>query len=348
MPQPNEQTTVLLTGGTGYIGSHTAVELIEAGFEVVIVDNLSNSNIEVLNGIEKITGIRPRFIKADCADIAAMQQVFATYPSIKNVIHFAASKAVGESFQLPLEYYRNNLVSLLNLLQIITEKGREANLVFSSSCAVYGQPDELPVTEKSPYKKPTSPYGNTKKISEEIILDTIASGKNLTVIALRYFNPIGAHATAEIGELPLGTPLNLIPYITQTAAGVRENLTVYGNDFSTPDGTAIRDYFSVVDLAQGHVMALQRMLNGNCKAKFEAFNLGGGEGSSVLELIGAFEKVSGVKLNYKFAPRRQGDVERVWADTTYAKVELGWEPKISLEQALLSAWVWEKKLRGIR
>lgn len=347
MPEFKVKTKVLLTGGTGYIGSHTAVELIEAGFEVVIVDNLSNSNVEVLNGIEKITGVKPAFFQADCTNIAAMQQVFATYPSIFNVIHFAASKAVGESFQLPIEYYRNNIVSLLNLLEIITENGKEANLVFSSSCAVYGQPDVLPVTEKSPYKKPTSPYGNTKKVSEEIIRDAIASGRNLNAIALRYFNPIGAHATGEIGELPLGTPLNLVPYITQTAAGVRENLTVYGNDFSTPDGTAIRDYFSVVDLARGHVMALQRMLSGNCKTNFEAFNLGGGEGISVLELISAFDKVTGVKLSYKFAPRRPGDVERVWADTTYAKEELGWEPNISLEQALLSAWAWEKKLRGI-
>lgn len=348
MSHPNSKIKVLLTGGTGYIGSHTAVELIEAGFEVVIVDNLSNSNVEVLKGIEKITGVRPHFIKADCTDIAAMQQVFATFPDINGVIHFAASKAVGESFQLPMEYYRNNIVSLLNILQIITESGREANLVFSSSCAVYGQADILPVTEKTPLKKPTSPYGNTKKISEEIILDTIASGKKLNAIALRYFNPIGAHASAEIGELPLGTPLNLIPYITQTAAGVRESLTVFGNDFNTPDGTAIRDYFSVVDLAQGHVMALQRMLNGNCKASFEAFNLGGGEGASVLELISAFEQVTGIKLNYKFTTRRQGDVERVWADTTYAKEELGWVPKVSIEQALLSAWVWEKKLRGIK
>ncbi len=347
MLQPIAKTEVLLTGGTGYIGSHTAVELIEAGFDVVIVDNLSNSIAKVVDGIEKITGVRPVFINADCANISAMRQVFTVHPSITSVIHFAAYKAVGESVQQPLKYYKNNIESLITLLTVLKENGKGANLVFSSSCAVYGQPDVLPVTEQTPYKQPTSPYGNTKKIAEEIIRDTVASNSNFKAIALRYFNPIGAHPSAEIGELPIGTPYNLIPYITQTAAGVRDNLLVYGNDFDTPDGTAIRDYFPVTDLARGHVIALKRMLNGDFKADFEAFNLGGGKGVSVLEIINAFERVTGIKLNYKFAPRRSGDVERVWADTSLASKELNWEVKSTLEQTLLSAWFWEKKLRGI-
>lgn len=336
---------VLVTGGTGYIGSHTVVELINSGFSVVVVDNLSNSSAESIDGIERITGVRPAFVEADCADYNQMATVFATYPNIDSAIHFAALKAVGESVSKPLEYYQNNIVSLINLLALMGNQG--GNIVFSSSCTVYGQPDVLPVTEQAPYKPALSPYGNTKKIAEDILCDTVYANSKLKVIALRYFNPIGAHPSAEIGELPLGKPDNLVPFITQTAAGVREKLQVFGNDYNTPDGTALRDYFHVTDLAKAHVAALKRMLEGRSQKGFETFNVGAGNPVSVLDIIKSFEKVSGVKLNYELVGRREGDIEKVWADTTVAQRELGWKVESSLDEALLSAWKWEKKVRGL-
>ncbi|HOP02825.1 MAG TPA: UDP-glucose 4-epimerase GalE [Tenuifilaceae bacterium] len=338
---------ILLTGGTGYIGSHTAVELISAGFEVVIVDNLSNSSADVLNGIERITGVKPEFVKADCADMESMVRLFNRYPDICSVIHFAALKAVGESVEKPLQYYQNNITSLLNLLFLLNERCAASNFVFSSSCTVYGQPDNLPVTELSPYKPASSPYGNTKKIAEDILRDSVHASKSLKVVALRYFNPIGAHPSAEIGELPQGKPDNLVPFITQTAAGVRDKLMIFGNDYNTPDGTAIRDYFHVVDLAKAHVIALQRMIEGKSKQNFEVFNVGAGKGITVLEIVETFKRVTGTKLNYEFIGRREGDIEKVWADTSLANNELGWNPENSLGEALLSAWRWEKKIRNI-
>lgn len=338
---------ILLTGGTGYIGSHTAVELINAGFEVVIVDNLSNSSADVLDGIKWITGVKPEFICADCADMDAIIKLFDQHSDICSVIHFAALKAVGESVEKPLQYYQNNIVSLINLLVLLAERCMTSNFVFSSSCTVYGQPDVLPVTESSPYKPAFSPYGNTKKIAEDILRDAVTADKSLNVIALRYFNPIGAHPSAEIGELPLGKPDNLVPFITQTAAGIRDKLSIFGNDYDSPDGTAIRDYFHVTDLAKAHVVALQRMIDRKNKQNFEVFNVGAGKGITVLEILRTFEKVTGVKLNYEFVGRRAGDIEKVWADTSLANKELGWKVESSLEQALLSAWLWEKKLRGI-
>lgn len=338
---------ILLTGGTGYIGSHTAVELINAGFEVVIVDNLSNSSADVLDGIKRITGVKPEFICADCADMDAMIKLFVQHSDICSVIHFAALKAVGESVEKPLQYYQNNIVSLINLLVLLAERCMTSNFVFSSSCTVYGQPDVLPVTESSPYKPAFSPYGNTKKIAEDILRDAVTADKSLNVIALRYFNPIGAHPSAEIGELPLGKPDNLVPFITQTAAGIRDKLSVFGNDYDSVDGTAIRDYFHVTDLAKAHVVALQRMIDRKNNQNFEVFNVGAGKGITVLEILRTFEKVTGVKLNYEFVGRRAGDIEKVWADTSLANKELGWKVESSLEQALLSAWLWEKKLRGI-
>jgi len=335
---------VLLTGGTGYIGSHTAVELINPGFKVIIVDNLSNSSIEVLDGIERITKIRPDFVKADCANYSEMKNLFSQYPEMKSIIHFAALKAVGESVEKPLEYYQNNLVSLINLLILLNDNGG-GNFVFSSSCTVYGQPDILPVTEKAPYKPATSPYGNSKKIAEDILRDTTKTNSLLNCIALRYFNPIGAHPSAEIGELPMGKPDNLVPSITQTAIGIRDKLSIFGSDYDSPDGTAIRDYFHVVDLAKAHVLALDRLIKKKNNSNFEAFNVGNGKGVTVLEIVKAFEKVSGVKLNYEIVDRREGDIEKVWADTTLAQKELGWQPKNTLEDALLSAWNWEKKIR---
>jgi len=338
---------ILVTGGTGYIGSHTAVELINEGFEVVIVDNLSNSKIDALDGIQKITGVRPVF---ECIDLQSKRKtglLFKKYPDIEAVIHFAAYKAVGESVAQPLKYYRNNLVSLLNLLELMRQHS-VANMVFSSSCTVYGQPEKLPVTEDAPVQAATSPYGNTKQISEEIIRDAITASDNIKSIALRYFNPIGAHPSAFIGELPVGVPNNLVPFITQTAIGIREQLSVFGNDYHTPDGSCIRDYIHVVDLAKAHVAAVRRLLNHKNKAKFEVFNLGTGRGVSVLELVHAFEKATGVKLNYKIVGRRPGDTEQVWADTTLANRELGWKAKSTLEDTLRSAWDWEKKIRDKR
>ncbi|NMB70902.1 MAG: UDP-glucose 4-epimerase GalE [Bacteroidales bacterium] len=335
---------ILVTGGTGYIGSHTVVELMESGFDVVIIDNLSNSSIEVLDGIEKITGKRPLFEKLDLCDKNSLDQFFTRYPSIQAVIHFAASKAVGESVEKPLLYYRNNLLSLINLLECMMASGINP-LVFSSSCTVYGQPDQLPVTENSPVKPALSPYGNTKQISEEIIRDTISSKAPLRAISLRYFNPIGAHPSGLIGELPLGMPNNLVPFITQTAAGIRKELLVFGNDYSTHDGTAIRDYINVVDLSKAHVVAIQRLVSQQQKAAYEVFNLGTGRGYSVLEIIKTFEKVTGVKINYRITGRRPGDIEKVWADTSLANNELGWKAEKTLEETLASAWKWEQYYR---
>ncbi len=334
---------ILVTGGTGYIGSHTVVELQNKGFEVVIVDNLSNSSAEIVDNIEKITGVRPHFEKFDLTDYDKTMDFFKRHNDLKGVIHFAAYKAVGESVEKPLMYYRNNLVSLMNILESMIENGVK-NLVFSSSCTVYGQPDKLPVSEKAPIKKAESPYGNTKQISEEIIQDTI-NAYDIKGIALRYFNPIGAHESALIGELPLGVPNNLVPYITQTAIGIREQLRVFGDDYPTPDGTPIRDYIHVVDLAKAHVIAIDRMINGKMKKDFEVFNLGTGKGYSVLEVIKSFEKVSGQKLNYKIVDRRPGDVIEVWADPTFSNEELGWKAEKGLDEMVLSAWNWEKALR---
>ena len=335
---------ILVTGGAGYIGSHTTVELQNAGYEVVVLDNLSNSNAGVIDGIEHITGIRPVFVQMDLQDKDALRKLFEEHKGIKGIINFAASKAVGESVQKPLLYYRNNLVTLMNLLDLMPEYGVEA-IVFSSSCTVYGQPDILPVDEKAPIKPAMSPYGNTKQICEEIIKDTIYSGVPFKSIILRYFNPIGAHPTAEIGELPLGVPQNLLPYVTQTAMGIREQLSVFGDDYNTPDGSCIRDYINVVDLAKAHVIAVDRMLGGKSKQDVEIFNLGTGKGVSVLELIQTFEKATGVKVNYKIVGRREGDIEKVWANPEWANKELGWEAKETLEDTLASAWKWPQKLR---
>jgi UDP-glucose 4-epimerase len=337
---------ILVTGGTGYIGSHTVVELINEGYDAVIVDNLSNSSIDVLDGIEKITGIRPAFEQFDLTDQPKVEAFFEKYRGIEAIIHFAASKAVGESVQKPLLYYRNNLVSLMNILEAMKKYGT-TNFVFSSSCTVYGEPDSLPVTEASPIKEASSPYGNTKQISEAIIRDTLKVNKELKAIALRYFNPIGAHSSALIGELPLGVPANLVPFITQTAAGLREKLSIFGDDYETPDGTCIRDYIHVVDLAKAHVHAIKRMIEGNNKTNFEVFNIGTGRGLSVLELVKTFEKVNNVPVNFQIVGRREGDIVAVYADTTLANNELGWKAESSVEETLKSAWEWEKRLRGI-
>ncbi len=335
---------ILVTGGTGFIGSHTVVELQNSGYEVVIVDNLSNSSADVVDGIEKITGIRPDFEQLDCLDFEGLEKVFAKYGNIKSIIHFAASKAVGESVQKPLMYYRNNLVSLINLLELMP-KYNVKGIVFSSSCTVYGQPDVLPVTEDAPIKKAESPYGNTKQINEEIIYDTVKSGSPIQAILLRYFNPIGAHPTAIIGEMPNGVPQNLIPFLTQTAIGIREKLSVFGDDYNTPDGSCIRDYINVVDLAKAHVVAIDRILQDKQNEQVEVFNIGTGRGLSVLELIQAFEKSTGVKLNYQIVGRRAGDIEQVWANPDKANNVLGWKAETSIEDTLRSAWRWQQKLR---
>jgi len=335
---------ILVTGGTGYIGSHTVVELQLKGYEVIVVDNLSNSNELVLDGIAKITGNRPQFEKIDLSDPVPTSAFFKKNQGIKAVIHFAAFKAVGESVEKPLMYYRNNLVSLINLLQGMSVNGIQ-HIVFSSSCTVYGQPDELPVKESAPIKIASSPYGNTKQISEEIITD-FSKVADIRAILLRYFNPIGAHESSFIGELPIGIPNNLIPYITQTAIGKRDYLRVWGDDYNTPDGTPIRDYLHVVDLAKAHVIAFERMLMGRNKEKTEIFNLGTGNGYSVMEIINSFEKMSGIKLKYRIMERRSGDVEKVWADTKLANSELGWKAEKSLDEMTLSAWNWEKRLAG--
>ena len=335
---------ILVTGGTGYIGSHTVVELQAAGYEVVIIDNLSNSNKEVLDGIEKISGIRPVFVEADCTDMAALTKLFEENPGINGIINFAASKAVGESVQKPLLYYRNNLVTLINLLELMPKYGTKG-IVFSSSCTVYGEPDVNPVDETAPIKKATSPYGNTKQISEEIISDYITSGAPIKSILLRYFNPVGAHPSAEIGELPNGVPQNLIPYLTQTAIGIRKELSVFGDDYNTPDGSCIRDFINVVDLAKAHVKALERMLEDKSEDKLEVFNLGTGVGLSVLELINAFETATGVKVPHKIVGRREGDIEKVWANPDKANNVLGWKATTSIEDTMRSAWNWQLKLR---
>lgn len=337
--------TILVTGGTGFIGSHTTVELQNAGYEVVIVDNLSNSNASVLDGIEKITGIRPAFEQVDCCDLPAMEAVFSKYPNIAGIIHFAASKAVGESVEKPLLYYRNNIVSLVNILELMPKHGVKG-IIFSSSCTVYGQPDadHLPVTEDAPVKPAESPYGNTKQVNEEIIRDDINSGAPIKAILLRYFNPIGSHPTAIIGEMPNGVPMNLIPFVTQTAMGIRQELKIFGNDYNTPDGTCIRDYIYVVDLAKAHVKAMQRVLDSDSDS-LEVFNIGTGEGCSTKQIVDTFEKATGVKVNWSYAPRRSGDIEQVWANPEKANNVLGWKAETSLEDTLRSAWKWQEKLR---
>jgi UDP-glucose 4-epimerase len=339
--------TILVTGGMGYIGSHTVVELIQAGFEALIVDDLSNSTIEVLDNIRKITGVKPDFEQFNLQDRQKTRALLVANPQIQAVIHFAASKAVNESVEKPLLYYRNNLVPLLNLIESMHETG-PANFLFSSSCTVYGQPDQLPVTEETPRQQAESPYGNTKMICEDILRDSARAYGKLKVISLRYFNPIGAHESGLIGELPRGIPNNLVPYITQTAAGIREELTVYGNDYDTPDGTCIRDYINVVDLAKAHVSGVNRLLAGKTESAYEFFNLGTGRGVSVLEVVNTFMQVNGIRLKYRIAGRRPGDIEKIYADTSKANTVLGWKTEQALAETLASAWNWEKNYRGIR
>lgn len=333
---------ILVTGGTGYIGSHTVVELQQAGYDVVIIDNLSNSNIEVLDGIEKITGIRPEFVKGDVTDRFTVEKLFSEHPGISGIINFAASKAVGESVEKPLLYYRNNLVSLMNLLDAMPRHGVKG-IVFSSSCTVYGEPDKNPIDESAPIKPATSPYGNTKQISEEIITDYIHSGQPIKSILLRYFNPVGAHPSALIGELPNGVPNNLIPYLTQAAAGIRKELTVFGNDYNTPDGTCIRDFIDVVDLAKAHVIAMGRMLDSDTEP-IEIFNLGTGTGLSVLELIQSFERATGVKVPHHIGPRRGGDIEKIWAEPKKANEVLGWKAEVPIDDTMRNAWRWQQAI----
>lgn len=335
---------VLVTGGLGFIGSHTVVELQNEGFEVVIIDNLSNSTEDVLKGITTITGKTPLFEKIDLREKSAVQDFFKKHNDVTGVIHFAASKAVGESVENPLLYYENNINTLVYLLQELQQKP-EASFIFSSSCTVYGQAVKMPITEDAPVQTAMSPYGNTKQIGEEIISDT-AKVTNINAILLRYFNPVGAHSTNEIGELPIGVPQNLVPFITQTGIGIRKELSVFGDDYPTPDGTAVRDYIHVVDLAKAHVIALQRLLNKKNLAKVETFNLGTGKGSSVLEVIQSFEKVSGKKLPYKIMPRREGDITEAYANTDKANNVLGWKAQLSLDEAMASAWKWEQKVRS--
>lgn len=334
---------ILVTGGTGFIGSHTVVELHNAGFEPVIVDNLENSEVSVLTGIKQIIGYQPKFYQEDCNDPVALKKIFNFEKDIAGIIHFAAYKAVGESVQLPLKYYRNNLGSLVVLLETALEAGVK-NVVFSSSCTVYGEPDRLPVDETFPVQPTESPYGNTKQIGEEIIRDTVVSGANLRALSLRYFNPIGAHPTALIGELPKGVPGNLVPFVMQTAAGWRPKLSIFGKDYNTPDGTGIRDYIHVVDLAKAHVNAVQHLLKKEERSFYDWVNLGTGMGNSVLEVVQTFEKVSGKKLNYSFEPRRAGDIEKIYASTSKATQVLGWKTELTLEQALEDSWRWQLKL----
>ena len=336
---------ILVTGGLGYIGSHTVVELQNTGFEVIIIDNLSNSSLDVIEGITNITKSSPVFVKLDLRFKKDVEQFFDQHNDIEGIIHFAASKSVGESIENPLLYYENNLNTLIYLLQEC-KRHRINNLIFSSSCTVYGEPDSLPITEDAPVKKAISPYGNTKQISEEIISD-MCSVSELKSISLRYFNPIGAHSSAEIGELPIGVPQNLVPFITQTAVGLRDYLSIFGNDYPTPDGTCIRDYIHVVDLAKAHVVALQRLLINKMNIPLEIFNVGTGRGCSVLEIVNAFEKVTDQKLNYKIVDRRSGDVVAVYADIQKANEILGWKSERTMEEALSSAWKWEQKIRNL-
>ena len=336
---------ILVTGGTGYIGSHTAVELIEEGFDVVIIDNLYNSEADVVENIQKITGVKPLLEVLDLCDQEKLDRFIQKHRDISAVIHFAAYKAVGESVIKPLEYYRNNLLSLVNLLDVMKHYGIH-DLVFSSSCTVYGQPEKLPVNENSPLQPATSPYGNTKQIGESIIRDMTVADKNTKAISLRYFNPIGAHPSALIGELPRGVPENLVPFITQTGYGLRDELKVFGDDYNTPDGSCVRDYLHVVDLAKAHVVAVKRLIEGHNKANYEVFNLGTGNGVSVLEAIKSFERITGVKVKYKVVGRRAGDIEKIWADPSYANKELGWKTLSSLDEYMKTAWDWEKKVRS--
>jgi UDP-glucose 4-epimerase len=335
---------ILVTGGTGYIGSHTTVELINDGFEVIIIDNLYNSEAEVADRIHMITGVKPVLEVFDLCDREKLDRFFKKYPDISAIIHFAAYKAVGESVNKPLEYYRNNLLSLINLLDAM-KRFSIPDLVFSSSCTVYGQPEHLPVTESAPLQPATSPYGNTKQVGEAIIRDTTVSDRNIKAISLRYFNPIGAHPSALIGELPRGVPDNLVPFITQTAYGLRDELKVFGDDYNTPDGSCIRDYLHVTDLAKAHVVAVNRLLEGRNKSGYEVFNLGTGTGVTVLEAIRSFERVSGVKLKYRITGRRAGDIEKIWADPSFANNELGWKTLSSLDEAMKTAWDWEISFR---
>jgi len=332
---------ILITGGLGYIGSHTVVELINAGYEPLIVDDLSNSNARITEQISKIVGFKPAFSQFDLCDGKKVAELSSAHPDIAGIIHFAAFKAVGESVQKPLKYYHNNLLSLLNLLSVFSEK--PVNFVFSSSCTVYGQPDKLPVNEEAPIKPAQSPYGNTKQIAEEILRDAVNAGETKKVVSLRYFNPVGAHASALIGELPLGVPQNLVPFITQTAIGKREKVTVFGNDYHTKDGTCVRDYIHVVDLAKAHVAALKLMAQDSFTG-YDVFNIGTGQGNSVLEIITAFERATGVKLNYEIGPRRSGDVEQVWGDVSKAAKHLHWGAELSIDTMMSSAWEWEKYL----
>ncbi|RQP19258.1 MAG: UDP-glucose 4-epimerase GalE [Parapedobacter sp.] len=334
---------ILVTGGTGYIGSHTVVELLRAGYTPVIVDNLVNSNAGVLDQLKKITGIKPEFHNFDLCDDEKVNQFVAEHPDITGIIHFAAYKAVGESVQQPLKYYHNNFFSLINLLNAYA--GKPVNFVFSSSCTVYGQPDQLPVTETAPVKKAESPYGNTKQIAEEILAETAAAFDNYHIVSLRYFNPVGAHESALIGELPLGVPQNLVPFITQSAIGKRGPITVFGDDYNTPDGSAIRDYIHVVDLAKAHVAAIRLLEKGTPKGNYDVFNIGTGKGNSVLEVIKAFEASTGVKLNYQIGPRRAGDVEQVWGDVSKSSQELGWKAELGIGEMMRSAWKWEQYLK---
>ena len=333
---------ILVTGGLGFIGSHTVVELQNEGFEVIIIDDLSNSSKHVLGKIKSITGKQPVFEKIDLKDQQALKKFFNDHKNIEGVIHFAASKAVGESVEKPLLYYHNNISSLIYLLEEM-ESNKVSNFIFSSSCTVYGQADKMPITESAPFKPAESPYGNTKQMGEEITSDT-SKVSSLKAIALRYFNPIGAHKSAKIGELPIGIPQNLIPYVTQTAAGIRKEISVFGGDYPTHDGTAIRDYIHVVDLAKAHIVALKRLIENKNKAAFEVFNIGTGKGSSVLEVIKTFEKVTKQKLNYKIVGRREGDIVEAYADTSFANKELKWKAELSLEEALASAWKWQQSL----
>jgi UDP-glucose 4-epimerase len=337
---------ILITGGTGYIGSHTVVELQKAGFDTLIIDNLSNSTADVVGGISRITGIRPHFEQMDCRDKKALHGLFEKYPEITGVIHFAASKSVGESVQKPLLYYENNLLSLLHVTEMMLQHGVR-HIVFSSSCTVYGQPDMLPVSENAPIKPAASPYGNTKQISEEILRDLAASSSQVQSILLRYFNPIGAHPSAAIGELPVGVPQNLVPYLTQTAAGIRKELSVFGNDYNTPDGSCIRDYINVVDLARAHVAAVNYLLNRKNEESVEAFNIGTGRGLSVLELIALFQKATGIQIPYRIVGRRAGDIAQVWANPQKANAVLGWHAQETMEDTLRSAWLWEKRIRNL-
>lgn len=337
------KTKILVTGGTGYIGSHTVVELQQAGYDVVIIDNLSNSNREVLKGIECITGIAPDFVEGDCTDIDVLRKLFTDHPDIKGIINFAASKAVGESVEKPLLYYRNNLMTLVNLLDLMPQFGVEG-IVFSSSCTVYGEPDVNPIDETAPIKPATSPYGNTKQICEEIITDYVKAGVPIKSIILRYFNPVGAHPSACIGELPNGVPNNLVPFLTQTAAGIREKLTVFGTDYDTPDGSCIRDFIDVVDLAKAHVVAMKRMLDKKDTDNIEIFNLGTGKGLSVLELIESFERATGVKVPHVIGQRRAGDIEKIWAEPTKANTVLGWKAETEIDDTMRNAWRWQCKL----